>query len=378
MGCYTRSTMMETPTREQEKRPVLVYRDRIGVLSEIEFSRRQYLGFRTLRPVWIGRMLLPDAGAIGSSTIHIGGVRGLLFRHFGVAPDLDFSDYLPVVHAQFARGGALALPLAKAMNARLVVTLHGGDVGKAKNWRKHTLLARRWPEVIARTYRFVCVSQVVAETAARRGVPEPLLMVLPIGVEVPGSPPSPTRDGTLLFAGRFVEKKGISVLADAMRRLRSNGDRTSLICAGDGPLRPVLQALARDIPGVELVGWLSPSALEKRMGSALALVVPSVVAADGDAEGLPSVVPEAMARGCTVIGTDQGGIAEAVTDGATGLLVPPGDAVALAAAMHRLGSEPGLSIALAAAAFVDVGRRLNAFHQSRALETILLEAAGGG
>ncbi len=323
MGCYTRSTMMETPTREQEKRPVLVYRDRIGVLSEIEFSRRQYLGFRTLRPVWIGRMLLPDAGAIGSSTIHIGGVRGLLFRHFGVAPDLDFSDYLPVVHAQFARGGALALPLAQAMNAKLVVTLHGGDVGKDKNWRStrcwraagrrssrgHTgsfAYRKRWPK-----RRRGAACRTAADSLADRGR----------GARI-AALPAP-RLAALLFAGRFVEKKGISVLADAMRRLRvERRHGRQLICAGDGPLRPVLEALARDIPGVELVGWLSPSALEKRMGSALALVVPSVVAADGDAEGLPSVVPEAMARGCTVIGTDQGGIAEAVTDGATGLLVP--------------------------------------------------------
>ena len=370
--------MTEAPTREpDERRPVLVYRDRIGVASEIEFSRRQYLGFRTLRPVWIGRVVLPDAGLISPSTIRIGGVRGLLFRHFGLAPALDVSDFLPVVHAQFARGGALALPLAKAMNAKLVVTLHGGDVGKAKNWRRHTLLSRRWPDVIARAYRFVCVSHAVAEMASRRGVPERLLTVLPIGVEVPSSPPSPSRDGTLLFAGRFVEKKGILVLADAIRRLRSNGDRTKLICAGDGPLRPVLEALARDVSGVELVGWLSPSALAERMGSALALVVPSVVAADGDAEGLPSVVPEAMARGCAVIGTNEGGIAEAVTDLATGLLVPPGDAVALAAAMHRLSSEPDLTAGLARAAFVDVGQRLNAIRQSEALETILLDAGRG-
>jgi glycosyltransferase involved in cell wall biosynthesis len=82
-----------------------------------------------------------------------------------------------------------------------------------------------------------------------------------------------------------------------------------------------------------------------------------------------------MARGCTVIGTNEGGIAEAVTDAATGLLVPPGDAVALAEAMHRLSLEPGLAATLAAAAFVDVGQRLNAIRQSQALETILLDAA---
>jgi glycosyltransferase involved in cell wall biosynthesis len=367
--------MTQTPREAPDgRRPLLVYRDRIGVPSEIEFSRRQYLGFRTARPVWIGRVVLPGAARMSPSLIRIGGVRGLLFRHFGVVPALDFSPFLPVVHAQFARGGALALPLAQAMNAKLVVTLHGGDVGKEKNWR-HTVLARRWPAVIARTYRFVCVSHAVAEIAARRGVPERLLTVLPIGVEVPTSPPMLPRDRAFLFAGRFVEKKGIAVLADAMRRLRASGDPTKLICAGDGPLRPVLEALSRDIPGVELAGWLAQPALAARMETVLALVVPSVIAADGDAEGLPSVVPEAMARGCTVIGSNQGGIAEAVTDAATGLLVPPGDADALAAAMRRLSSQPDLAADLARAAFLAVGQHLNAVHQSAALETILLEAA---
>src|SRR5271163_4200045 len=98
---------MTCASREQPDgiRQVLVYRDRIGVASEIEFSRRQYLGFRSLRPVWIGRVLLPDAGQICPSPIRIGGLGSLLFRQFGVAPALNFSPFISVVHAQFARGG---------------------------------------------------------------------------------------------------------------------------------------------------------------------------------------------------------------------------------------------------------------------------------
>src|SRR5580698_9939281 len=107
-------TRPETP---DARRPVLVYRDRIGVASELEFSRRQYLGFRTLRPVWVGRTMLPDANRIGSSLIRITGLASLLFRHFAIAPALELTGFVPVVHAQFARGGALALPLAQAMNA---------------------------------------------------------------------------------------------------------------------------------------------------------------------------------------------------------------------------------------------------------------------
>jgi glycosyltransferase involved in cell wall biosynthesis len=199
--------------------------------------------------------------------------------------------------------------------------------------------------------------------------------VLPIGVEVPPAVSDGERDQGFLFMGRFVEKKGIAVLADAMRRLRAEGDTTKLVCAGDGPLRPLLEDLARDIAGVELTGWLPPQAVSARMRTALALVVPSVTAANGDAEGLPSVVPEAMASGCPVVGTGGGGIAEAIIDAETGLLVPPGDAAALAAAMRRLSTDPGLAARLARAAFLAVSQRLNAFQQSAILEAILLEAA---
>ena len=354
-------------------RPVLIYRDRIGVASEIAFSRRQYLGFRALRPVWIGRTVLPGAAGLDAETIRIGGLDGLLFRHFARPPHLDLTPFARVVHAQFARGGALALPLARAMGARLVVTLHGGDVGKDKNWR-HTVLARRWPAVLARTHRLICVSQAVADTAHRRGAPESLLTVLPIGVEMPPAPPDGPRDGGFLFAGRFVEKKGIAVMAEAMRRLRAAGDMTPLVCAGDGPLRPVLEALARDVPGIELAGWLDQDALAARMRTAQGLVVPSIVAAGGDAEGLPSVIPEAMARGCLVIASAWPGIAEVVTDGVTGLLSATGDADSLAAALRR-ASEPGLAPRVTAAAFAMAGERLNAIRQSARLEAILLEAA---
>lgn len=361
------------------RQPLLVYRDRIGVRSELAFSRRQYLGFTRFRPVWIGRHVLADANGMGADgmggeRMELGAIEGLLSRHFGIAPVRDWSGFAPVVHAQFARGGALALPLARAMDARLVVTLHGGDVGKDANWR-HSLLARRWPAVIARTHRFVCVSHAVAETALRRAVPERLITVLPIGVEVPAAIQAGARSGGLLFTGRFVEKKGLVVLADAMRRLRAQGGMAPLVCAGDGPLRPLLEALARDIVGVSLVGWLNQTEIAAAMDAARVLLVPSVVAANGDAEGLPSVVPEAMARGCAVIGTDQGGIAEAISDGATGLLVPAGDAAALAGAIARMIGEPGLAARLAEGGFAFARTHLNAVTQSAALERIIADAA---
>ncbi len=362
----------------QATQPFLVYRDRIGVPSETEFLRRQYIGFSRLHPVWIGRTLLPDASRIGPDLLRLGGdlpfgpLNRLLFRHLGRAPAVAIGGLAPVLHAQFARGGALALPLAQALGLRLVVTLHGGDVTKQKNWRG-TVLARRWPGLLNQAARFVCVSIAVAEIAASRGVPDAKLSVLPIGVEIPGQPPV-RRPAYHLFVGRFVEKKGLHVLAGAMRLLRAQGDQTPLLCVGDGTLRPMLETLARQLPGITLTGWLPPDAVRARMINAISLVVPSVIAADGDAEGLPSVIPEAMAQGCPVIGSDQGGIAEAIRHAETGLLVPPGDARALAQAMHLIAGRPELGAELGSAAYAHASVRLNARTQSAMLESLLLSA----
>ncbi|MEA2741584.1 MAG: colanic acid/amylovoran biosynthesis glycosyltransferase [Acetobacteraceae bacterium] len=360
----------------QATQPFLVYRDRIGVASEIGFLRRQYIGFSRLHPVWTGRTLLAEAPRVGDHVLRLGGdgplgpMRRWLFRHFGHVPPIDVPNLAPVLHAQFARGGALALPLARALGLRMAVTLHGGDVSKRKNWHG-TVLARRWPTLVREADRFVCVSGAVAAIAEGLGVPTAKLVVLPIGVEIPDRPPV-RRPVAHLFVGRFVEKKGIEVLALAVRRLRAEGDQTPLVCVGDGPLRPVLEALARDVPFITLTGWLSRDAVRARMTEAVSLLVPSIIAGDGDAEGLPSVIPEAMAQGCAVIGSDQGGIAEAVLHDRTGLLVPPGDAEALAGAMHRLGQDPRSRDRLGAAGFAHAAATLNARIQSEKLEALLL------
>jgi colanic acid/amylovoran biosynthesis glycosyltransferase len=110
------------------------------------------------------------------------------------------------------------------------------------------------------------------------------------------------------------------------------------------------------------------------MAGAWSVLVPSVVAPDGDIEGLPSVVPEAMAQACPVIGSAEGGIAEAIRDGVSGLLVPPGDAAALARSMARMTNEHGLRARLGQGAFAEVGHRFNVRVQSAALERVLLRA----
>ena len=117
-----------------------------------------------------------------------------------------------------------------------------------------------------------------------------------------------------------------------------------------------------------MTGWLPPDAVQARMTQAISLIMPSIVAEDGDAEGLPSVIPEAMATACPVIGSDQGGIAEAIRHNETGLLVAPGDPSALAQAMRHVTQHQTLG----EAGYRYATKALNAQLQSEKLEALLL------
>jgi len=151
----------------------------------------------------------------------------------------------------------------------------------------------------------------------------------------------------MMFAGRLVEKKGVAVLLDALRRLPATGWTLDIV--GDGHLRAELTRLADDLP-VTFRGQLSRAELARSYARAEIAVVPSVPAASGDQDGLPVTLLEAMALGCAVVASDIPGIDAAVVHGESGILVPPGDAQALAAAVEALLADPDRRAKLGAAA----------------------------
>lgn len=366
---------------------ILVYRDRLLAKSEWAFMRRQYLGFRTLAPHWVGCRIDPDFAGSGISAPLLLGGRGILgplhralFKQAGRVPDTDGLPALApvVVHAQFGRGGALALPLAKHLRIPLVVTFHGGDAFKEKHYGKALLpsiFQRRWPELQQYASLFVCVSEGVRAKLLERGAPPEKLEVINIGVELP-DPSRVARPRTsFLFAGRFVEKKGIFVLIDAIRRFRAAGFETPFIVAGDGPLLEAARARAVDLRGVAFPGWLSPVRLREETESARAMLVPSIVGEGGDAEGLPSVAVEAMSLATPVVASDSCGLSDLLPGAGAGIIVLSGDAEALCNALVGLAKQPERALKMGAAAASLVQRKLSAIVQSQKLEDRLLKIA---
>ena len=150
--------------------------------------------------------------------------------------------------------------------------------------------------------------------------------------------PAPNPDGPIVFAGVLSRDKGIEVLLEAHRRL---GGLPRLVLAGR-----VLDDTPLDLSGqVELRGLLDHPSVIDLMRTASVVVVPSIVQ-----DCCPTVVLEAMAVGRPVVAAASGGIIDLVDDGVTGLLVPPGDPVALSTALSTVLDDPQRASAMGQAA----------------------------
>jgi glycosyltransferase involved in cell wall biosynthesis len=166
----------------------------------------------------------------------------------------------------------------------------------------------------------------------------------------------------ILSVGRLVPKKGIDVLLEALARLKQRGVAFACRIAGDGPERERLLRRARGLPpgSVEFLGFQSFADMKDLYAWADVFALPCRVASDGDRDGVPNAILEAMASGVPVVASDAGGVSEVLTHKETGWLVPPNDPAALASALEEAGSEEELRSHLARGARAEVETRFDA------------------
>jgi colanic acid/amylovoran biosynthesis glycosyltransferase len=272
----------------------------------------------------------------------ISDARAKLYRRTGAAPFFHNQAKRAqpdLVHAHFGSGGRTALRLARALRVPLVVTLHGNDVSVRGKQRD---LYRRLGEDAA---LFICVSAFIRERALEAGFPAEKLVVHHIGIDRALFSPCSSHETSqgVLFVGRLVEKKGCEYVLRAMQLVQRAHPLSELTVIGDGPLRSSLEVLAKELKiRCQFRGTQPSGSVREALRKAKIFCMPSVTAADGDSEGLPTVFAEAHAMGVPVVSTVHGGIPEIVVHGVNGLLVPERDYESLANALSALLSDQGL------------------------------------
>jgi len=174
--------------------------------------------------------------------------------------------------------------------------------------------------------------------------------------------PQAKREPLILAVGRLVEKKGFHVLVRACALLRDRGAAFHCDIIGKGPQEAALRALIAELrlaARVQLVGPKPQDEIVAAYRYAAVFALPCVVGADGNRDGLPTVLLEAMAMRVPVVSTDLTGVPEIIDDGIAGLLVPQNDPAALADALARLLADPVLRERMGSAARARVERKFD-------------------
>ncbi len=292
-------------------------------------------------------------------------VRALLHE---VAPD--------VVVGHDYKANLLLRRAARLHGVPWVAVVHGYTAENLK-----VRLFERWDRrALRHAAAVVVVSEAGALTARAAGVAPERVHLVPNGIDADavrraaaagratlrarlGASPD---ERLVLALGRLSPEKGQRTLLQAWARLAPPHAR--LVLVGEGADRPALEALAAGAPAVTFAGWRGdPHAC---LGAADLLVLPSL------REGLPLALLEAMAVGLPIVASAVGGVPDALDGGRAGVLVPPGDAAALAAALARLLDDPGRAATLGAAARDRVLERYGAAAQAERLLAVYRAATG--
>jgi glycosyltransferase involved in cell wall biosynthesis len=283
---------------------------------------------------------------------------------------------LDLVHINIASNGStyrklMIAALARALDVPYVVHLHGAD------YRLFWTGDRPWLSACIQAMfegaaRIVVLGRVwrdfVAERAPAAG---DRIVIVPNACEPPSRPHVGGGDLVhLLFLGRIGDRKGVPQLGEALFRMKGiPGWRATI--AGDGNVEGAREKAAEYglTDRVDIPGWVGAERVAELMTSADILVLPSF------SENLPVSIIEAMASGVAVVATPVGAVEDIVTDGQTGLLVPPGDVEALAAAMTRLVEDPTLRQQLGAAGLTVHRDKLDLVPFADTMQRVWAEAA---
>ncbi|MEM9198830.1 MAG: glycosyltransferase family 4 protein [Pseudomonadota bacterium] len=224
------------------------------------------------------------------------------------------------------------LAMIRNRRCQVLISAHGTDVAyglrggvRGRGYNVYVRIGAR----LLRRARLVANSAATAQHAARLGFRD--IRVVPLAAKV-AAPVSVEPTGRMLFSGRLVRRKGLSWFVRTV--LPQLPQEIGLDVAGT--IWNEVEETALKNPRVRFLGQLQHPAMMRAYAGALCVVVPNLVMPNGEYEGFGLVAVEGAAAGGLVLAAAEGGLTDAVMDGQTGFLLPPGDATAWAQKIHEI------------------------------------------
>ncbi|SHH84684.1 glycosyltransferase [Marivita hallyeonensis] len=238
-----------------------------------------------------------------------------------------------VILAEFGTQALALAPLANDLGIPIFTYFRGTDASKAIRTERMRAAYRKMMPRLAGVFS---VSQFLLNNLKRHNITHPNSHVIPSGVDVRRFAPQDKVPLSFMAVGRFVEKKAPLITLRAFADATQGFPAAKLDFIGDGPLLEATRALAEEIGvtgKVRFHGAQPHDTVRDRLMSTQFFLQHSVTARDGNTEGLPTAIQEAMACGCITISTRHAGIPEAIDEGDTGFLVDEHDDVGFTAAV---------------------------------------------
>lgn len=250
------------------------------------------------------------------------------------------TERVEVILAEFGTQALALAPLANELRIPIFTYFRGTDASKSlappRMQAAYRLMMPRLAGVIS-------VSQFLLDNLAAHGVSHSNAHVIPSGVDVRRFAPGEKVPLSCLAVGRFVEKKAPLTTLRSFAEASANQPGARLDFVGDGPLLEQSKALAESLGvtgKVHFHGAQPHDFVREKLRTTAFFLQHSVTAADGNTEGLPTAIQEAMAAGCITVSTRHAGIPEAIDEGETGYLVAEHDAEGFTAAIQTALNAP--------------------------------------
>lgn len=244
-----------------------------------------------------------------------------------------------VILAEFGTQALVMAKLGNDMGIPVFTYWRGTDASKML---RSTQRVRSYRLMMPRLAGMFSVSQFLLDNLGRHGIRHDNAHVVPSGVDVRRFTPADKRPGSFLAVGRMVAKKAPQVTLRAFASAAATRN-AHLTFIGDGPLLQECKALAQTLgvgDKVTFTGALPHDQVRRHLQTTEVFLQHSITAPDGNTEGLPTAIQEALACGCIILSTRHAGIPEAVEDGVNGLLVEEWDETGFADRIAQILDTP--------------------------------------